>query len=713
MQGVPHHLISLGLTMLVVGASTLPAQDLGDKARLAAIVPADARLFLEIRDVPSVLRVPGGSPMAALLTDIVVASRPADTRPAGSVDLARLVADAIGLKDPHTIQLMFDRHVGLAADGWGAINDAVLLAEPSDPAALEQALNAFLVQESAGKAVRLYRITNNHELSCDGHWLVLGRRTSERAIYTRTASMLENKQGPFLRDTDEFRARMAELPAAAQGVFYMRAGESTEAGAQWRLPGWPVTWPNPVSVVIGAEVTGGGVAVDVTARLAAAVPGWQPSELPIDALTRLPTSTLAAWTHSINYAAEFARLNQLHQSGIFRIYIDLLESGQAEGGLTGRMLNHLVGDTLIMLGQHPMTFAGQTLVLPTLAVAVETDDPLAVEQAFHQAAVNFLRPLNLPLTEEKEFKIETRPLDGGGEICTIAVGRLFSFTTTCEWLNSLELAWTVADRWLIVATNAQTIHEIVMARRGTAKSLPVGRVQEALRDVQMRGGAARVLLLAQPGDTGLMIDSWIAYLRTQHPEMLTDEWWQRLRKRQRAYSIQLGIVAKETLAGVEVEGTYPGWPAHDRLKPGDVIVAVDGKPLDRMKAFAALREAIATREHEDRLVVTCERDGTPMNIEIPMPTVDSPADRIQPVELLRQLADVLRPFPSASFASWQPTPDALKAHIELRIQPPTAPQSLPASPSQPATQTAPATQFEATTRPETATQSQRATTPAQ
>lgn len=651
------------------GRAEAPAQ----ATPLARYAPVETRLYLEVRDIHSLLEAPGGSPAAGLLAALVrtTTTAPAETQPARPADWRRVVADAVGLHDEDAIRLLFDGPLALAADGWSRLGDAALLALPRDPAALEAVLAGQRVEESASASIRRYALKGDHELACDGRVVVLGRTGSATGQYARTVALWSSEQPVALAELAVFQDRMAAIFPDSACVFY--AGGGQRGGAVTPQTWWPENWPHLSAIAAGVGVSPRGVMVEGSGVIVADADARQQVDLPLDVLSRLPASALIAWNHTIPYAQAFRRLNDGVFDGPIRFGIDLLQVGLPPGSVEQRLLGNLVGDTILVVAGAPLQpdgeREGEPLILPAFALAVETSDPQAVEEVLHLVANNLVRLLNLPDEEADAYRMEGRPLGPeGGTVYSIGLGRLFGGLTSCPFLVNIELSWTLADRWLILATRADTVREIVAARRGLAPCRPVAGVHRALRDVQVEGGAARILLTASPAELGGMIDSWLRYLAAHHPDVLQPDWWRLLRQRQRAEGVQLGILpSRLTDNGIEVDQTLPGWPAHERLVSGDVILGIDGRPLDRDNLMQSLRRGMATRERADRISLRISRGGEEQDVEIPMPEPETPTDRLQPIELLRQLADILRPFASAGYAAWQPSPEVIHARLELQF----------------------------------------------
>ena len=104
---------------------------------------------------------------------------------------------------------------------------------------------------------------------------------------------------------------------------------------------------------------------------------------------------------------------------------------------------------------------------------------------------------------------------------------------------------------------------------------------------------------------------------------------------------QLGYEPEVNPRGALVTGTFVDTPAIGKLELGDVIVAVDGRPV---RTPEQLRAAIATRDPGDSVTLTVRRGGK--TIDVKLTTIASPTDPERPIVGIQvdQEADVELPF---------------------------------------------------------------------
>lgn len=617
-----------------------------------------------------------------------VSSRPA--QPAESKPSWRTwFAESIGLQDERAAELLLEGRFAIASDGWQALSSAIFVGRPARIEALETQLIQRLLPATAGQRVRRYELGRKHELACDGHVVIIGPHGQGDDLYGRTVRLLSSDHGVALADLAEFQDRLAEVPADAQMVLYLGSNQRRSAGESLSGLDWLLHVPmRPQSAVLSLVTTSEGMHMEASGRLARSVmkprAGAPP---PVEELLFLPVTTIAAWTQPIDYLGMFRRLRGNDVTSLAHIFIELLEWQLPEGGLERHLFGHLVGDSVVMIGQvsldeprpgrHPGPPVG-----PTLGLWVETDHAQELDLCLHKVAGNIARLINLqgeagPPVELREELIDAR----GTVVRWIPVDRLIPAGKAREFFGYVEFSWAVVDGWLIAATHHETVRQAVLARSGAVPALSIEPVRQALNHEDASPGLPTAVLVAQPDAAAMLIDTWLGYIGTHHPEMLEPRWWRQLRRRYEASQVQLGIVPMPTTmpGQVEVGQVLSDYPAEGRLESGDLIVAVDGSPLDAQQSMQALRNALTNRARDESLTLTILRPGHEgqMVVEIPMSTSAFPRESLQPLSLLRHVADLSRHFALATYTAWQPAPNMIRTRLDLRtaIPAPTPPST--------------------------------------
>ncbi len=715
--------IGVGLYVCLVGGSSSAADgaDGAQTVALAEYVDVDTRIFLEVRDANVLRHSAAGMALGEVLAGLVsqvkgpevqvllhsdgdgASTQPAtegsdhrsgpltvgpmpagagDGRPANGLAWRKLFAGALGLEGEQAADLLLDDRLAVAVDSWQELSNAVLIARPTRLEALETHLAARRIAGSGRAGVRRYALARDHELASDGRVVIVGLNGRPDGLYARTLALLEAERGVSLADLAEFRERMSEVPAGAHVVLYLGSNRRRAPQSDSVLSWLPIAAALPRSAAISAVLTHQGIEVEATGRLAEASTPPVSRDPPIETLLFLPASTMAAWTQPIDYVAQYRQLRAANPQGVVRFFMDLLQWQMPTGGLEQHLLSHLVGDTVVIVGAVSVCPPGRDpiqglLQVPSLALTVETDDPDSVDGALEQLGRNLLRLVNLQYPPEEQIELTYEVVgDQGASIRSVSLGSLLPPGAARELFGSVEFSWAVADRWVVLATHRETVRQILLARRGETALMPADAVQQAMTRTQHPRRLPDMVLVAQPGIAGTIIHSWLDYIGRYHPEMIEPGWWQQLRRRYWASQVQLGIMPVMGVASgeVQVAQTLPNWPAHGRLEPGDRIVAVDGRPLADDQAMQSLRDRLAQRRRDDRVILTVVRGGDRHEVEIPMGTGGGfPTDSMQPLTLLQQLADLADSFAFASYVVWQPSRDLVKTRLELRLATPAEP----------------------------------------
>jgi hypothetical protein len=314
--------------------------------------------------------------------------------------------------------------------------------------------------------------------------------------------------------------------------------------------------------------------------------------------------------------------------------------------------------------------------LPAVAVSLEVDQPTLVERSCKQILSTLADYLNrrLELDKGESVEVHSETLDWGGEeIHSIDLGALFGKWTDCEFLSSLKLSFTLADRWLVAATHPQTVRRVVQARRGFARVASPRPVDEAWRAIVQRDGRCRSLTFVRAERLKQMLESWMTFVDEHHPELSEPAWWRRVHSEYASDRERLGMEGRVVGGTILVVSTEPGFPAYDKLLPGDRIVAVDRTRLDPDQPAESFKQLVAKREHPESLRILVDRDGSEIELFLSLPTWISADRKVMPLELLSRLAGSCDQFEWLTHATWQS--DETTLHSTTRVKLPDRPLS--------------------------------------
>ena len=191
----------------------------------------------------------------------------------------------------------------------------------------------------------------------------------------------------------------------------------------------------------------------------------------------------------------------------------------------------------------------------------------------------------------------------------LAIGVSGSFFLPAQWAGRLLPGDSVVDS------------DAVAFLPGTAIDTS-GRVETD--GIDLFDPEGEILLLTVSIDNDLTVVDWIRSWMSDSIELRTREsvYGDRSNQEQRVYNRHLMASAKDTATIVALEhlgvhaaeftgvlfvNTVSGGPAQGLLEPGDVILAIDGKPVTTV---ASLREVLADLEPGTPAVVTLENSDT-------------------------------------------------------------------------------------------------------
>lgn len=753
-----------GLVVALAGGLSIPPRRLSaqstspasaasaDAGSLARFVPPDTLLFAEIRDWRGLEGELAQSDWGTAISSLLMGR--ADEPGSGNEAMMPL-ARALGINDPVVARReLFGRQAAIGLPGLSQLAQAVLLFVPAHVEPIRTALAARGIQPEVLGRVQQYRLDATHWLATDGQVVALGERGSGQTLYDRTVRLLAGSDGASLTADEYFREELAALgpgphratiyfydpgqpattrpgattrpvsgpasrpasrpaehtgisPQAASAPASLAATQATTQAARRVPQRWlPSSWPRLVRGVAVVRMDGPTILLSVRGQLDQPAPRLPDANASL--LEELPATTLAAWCQPMHLVGQYRAVLSEGPSYL-SLYLTFVDARMRASGssIEDGFLSKLGRDTTIILGVVPVSEQSEKLgyALPVLGVAIAVQDAAGAAAAADLVGAAILDMLRFPAIVAKmknPLRVETLAVDGA-TVRRIHLGEFFRVQTACPYTHTLQLAWTVTDRDLIVSTHVDHIRQILLARAGLAP-----RLGPKIAAAGKLDGAtdADGLLLAQPREIAAMFADWLDYLARTRPEVLEADWW-RSRQLDQAGRASLGFRMGGIAPGqIVVHSTLPGWPAHGRLQANDRIVGAGGVPLSAENPKASLRQLIASRQNSREVTLTVEREGKRLDVTIPLP--EEPA-AFDPIGAIRQIGALLEPFAAASYAVWSAPPDRFNARVMLRAARATSRPSLGTRPatrpsatspaSAPARATGPATGPAASARP--------------
>ncbi len=632
---------------------------------LAARVPADTRVYLEVRGLGRLLDSRAGGLLARVLS-MATADGP-QAGPASQPGWQTLLARSVGLGEDMSAGRLFSGDLALAADSWSGIGDAILLVLPARPEALAAELEDWPAQGGGG-TLRRYGLREGQELATDGVAAVIGRKSSRQGLYARATALWEGTAGESLGDKPSFRERTSGLPADVTALLYIEGTESVSAG-ELISRRWPADWIRLAGVAIGLRATAEAVDVDVNCRLQDALPptsrGFRG-----EPFLSLPATTIAAFNWPGDPIGAHRRTLGDPGGGMLRALLETLEAGLAPQDVESELLGQFLDDPVVVLDELALPAGGGGAgsgggpqLTPGLTMVARVRDPGVVEGFMRRMLQHLAERLDAAGGSAAVVRVQPVLGEAQGLIRSVPVAGLLTGAAPRDLLEPLELSYTVHGRRLVVGTHPQAVRQLVLAAVGRLPTMPAEVVRASLARAAA-GGTCRMLAVCRPWMLAQVVDAQLACMAATHPELFEAGWWRRVRARREASREQLGVRGRSADRAVEVVQVLPDGAAAGRLQPKDRILAVDGISLDPARPTDSLRELLAMREHPDLIRLLVLREGGRTTVEVPMPSAGD-QEVANPLQQLRSASRLLRQVRWAGWVSWQSSQRELGIHCRL------------------------------------------------
>lgn len=662
----------------VLADAVSPAAD-SARGSLARFVPHDSNLYAQLRDLRGLMQLP---PFAAFDRFLQL---PGGVAPAPDERLAPWLGRIKAIADIERDDLLrryFGDEVAVAAPSWQRLADGVVLARLRDPDMIERlfarARGPVLVRDGGRRVCTLDRQ--------DGLWLaarentiVLGPSKGPGSYFLRVADLLTGQDDkPTLADEAQFVEVRDSLPPRARGwLFVRRAGGPPEAPAAASPHDSGLTRMLEAffqrADYVGAAFEVGHDELRITAAGHAARDWPLPTA---DAGDRFrgfatPPTTLLSWRWHCDYASAYRSLSGSSRGGALRVLAGLAEAAAASVDLADDVLARLGPDSVLLVGYAEGSSAGTPFDLPLISLAVRVQAPdAAVLEVVTALAGRLADIANFQLLRagrEDLIRVIARRHEGV-PFSSLAIGRFLGTQSDCPFLASLDVSWCIYDGWLIVSSHPAHLEQIIDAGVA-ARAEPIAAAPAAVAAVS----CVSDVVVARPRAVARLIDNWVEYLRTAHPHVLEDGWWQLVRQRRGGARVQLGLGLKaepNQPGKVLVALTLEGWPAFESISRGDLILGVDGQLLSTQDPLADFKRLVRHRKHLDGVVLRVEHEGKSRDVRIEIaasPGAEPSAGN--PVQLLPALARLCHDFTLATYRLSFDRPGRFLAELTLSFDP--------------------------------------------
>ncbi|MBN1341555.1 MAG: PDZ domain-containing protein [Phycisphaerae bacterium] len=647
----------------------------------AQIVPDDVRAYAEIYGLSHIEDILSPSGGWAEWTRLAAGQT---SQPAVTVEWTERVTRILGMSLADAAKTLFSQQIAIAAPSHDELAEGVVLARAPDQQTIAALLQANKAQPQPGIGpVKCFMLKEGLSLAVHDLLVVLGNRSGKAKLFDRVVSLAAGQAGVTLAASPGYAALAKQLSAGNQGVLYVDMPAPAPQTAPAGNPN-PKTddasksaqspWTSFRRLVVGIFPQDGGLDLEVRGLLDRPYVRGGLKDVSLDPIAKLPQSTLLVYAETMDLSAMYRQVmgDRSPRQSAIRFNLEVVKALLHPIDLEKEFLGKLGPQVMLICGHAPadQRQTDGSYDLPLVAIMVESSDIEASTEVLNRFAERFLGWMNVQLARAKrtlELSINEVTYRGT-TIHRVALEGLFSRTTNCPFLKTVEFCWAGVGHWLIVATHVDHIRQIIDARQG-----PEAKTFAASPSFKSVGGRKGItsIVLARPADAARMLQTWIDYLEKKAPHVFKPLWWQRMMVRRGGRRVALGIIIKEGAEpGRVVVGNpvLPEMPAAGRLQPGDKICAVDGRNLSEDHPEEDLRDFVAMREGP-AVVLRVEREGKLLDVRIPMsppPPLPVTAD-IDPIRAIRYLISLCRNASVGGYVRTNAEPHQLSATLVLRL----------------------------------------------
>lgn len=657
----------------------------------AALVPDDVRAFVEIRNLAHLERrlVPEGRWAEWTRLAAGQTSRPSET-----VAWGERVVRILGMDLAEASRSLFGNQAALAAPTYDDLADAVVLSRVADAKVISELLTKNKAAKQAPIAdVACHTLQEGLSLAVKGKVFVLGRRGGKTKLFDRTVARLGGQKAASLITKPAFVQQVRRFPAGATGILYLDL-PGPDGTARSRAQPSPTTrvaravtarkrpraqsfWSSFTRLAIGLYPHDRTVDLEVRGLLDRPAVRGGLKDVSLDAIGRLPASTLFVWAQTMDLARSYRQFmaDRSPDQRMLRFNIEVVKALLQPIDLEKDFLDKLGPQVMLVGGCYPgeRRDGSGGYDLPLVSLMVESQDVQASCDVLQRFAERLLGWMNVQFARARqglELRVVTT-LYRNTRIHSVPLRDLFARGTTCPYLKTLEICWAGLDRWVVISTHPDHIRQLIDA--GSAKAAERFASTTTFQAVRGKQGVAS-LVLASPDRVADMLQSWLDYCKANATQVFKPFWWKRVLIRRAGRRVALGIIIKEGAEpGRVVVGNpvLPEMPAHGRLRPGDKISAVDGRSLSEDTPEDDLRDFLAMRKGAS-VVLRVERDGKLLDVRIPMPPPQALplAADVDPIGAIRYLINLCRSAEAGGYVRLHTEPHEFHANLMLKLKAP-------------------------------------------
>ncbi|MCG3125905.1 MAG: hypothetical protein CHACPFDD_00732 [Phycisphaerae bacterium] len=645
--------IALIATATLSAAAGDPSEDSNS---LTPLVPADAGLYLELRNADDLL-IPLTEPQVWLTLAELAGQR---ANPEDAEAWRRQIEKTVQMDPPTAIRTLFKQRVAFVGRGPGRSQDAAVLCRPAaevSPSELLSRLGAS-PHEKIG-VVEVRELPMRVGVSVVEGALIFGDLGPAGKMFeyvVRTAGAPPDRRASLARDAD-FLALASRLPREPDGVLFARLRPRTElvhappdsapissapaSGAASRAVEPSTTQPAggraapepplPGSFHGAANILMALQRADRHLHVSVVGDGHpQPPPDGVDVVRHvrgLPARTLVAWAGGVNFAELVAAVDGMPERSVARVVVNM----QRHAPALDELRRACDGTAALAVGVVPPAAdaAISSPPVPALAVLIGLkQEHDGVSAAFGNLVetttmVHNLMALRPDVDLPRLLPPETIEL-AGRQVQRLDLSELVR-RLTGGLMEQFQFCWTIDGDALILTTHEDWLRQILVARQRDAADLSLA-LSLLPGDVSPSTNGVVLIQTGPISDLGAL---WLRHLERHVPAILQEQWW---RQRQPGGGrVRLGIagVQERETNRLRLDYVDPAGLAAGVLEKGDYVVGCNERPFATSQPFQELQRGLEARPHARRIVLDVIRGDRKLRQQVSIPFVD-------PIQVLRR-----------------------------------------------------------------------------
>ncbi|NOX58687.1 MAG: hypothetical protein GXP29_07495 [Planctomycetes bacterium] len=530
-----------------------------------------------------------------------------------------LLAQMLGVDSNAATREILNERIAIVAPDWPRLEQGIIIIE-----GYNRRLLPLVVGRGRTKAgenindISAFRTKSGLWVAVTKDTLILAQQAGKNSYFRRSIELLGGSSKASLARDAEFRSSVGALPKSSRAFVYWKHRALRDVGQNGAATDASV-WSSWDSGVIGfqgrenlLEMTHVGFVSSNGARQ------YRP-RVRFDRVCRLPQSTLASWSTSVDWRATRSE-KESESTPVSPLEFLRIFAGENEQSVPDEVVENLGLRCTVILGAD---LAGKNLS-PRIAMMVEAADSHAVIAALNRVN-GFTKPGDPPSQTDTESDHENAKEASQVHTINRLAGRESPGGDTISALITDELkpSYAAIDGWVILSTSPDHVREIIDADRGVSPRLEDVLPMHA-HSIRTKGAVG--LVMVQPSFLHGILQFWEGQMAN--------------RVRKKKDTSQLGIsVQKDSSAGqVVIVDVDSSGLANGLLHAGDRILACNGVLLEMQSPNDHLKRLLAADKSGALLRVLSGTAVRDVRVEFAV------ADRAHEPSRIEQLLGHVDPF---------------------------------------------------------------------